>query len=27
VLIGIDVIDHVILGDAHYFSFRETAHL
>ena len=27
VLIGIDVIDHVILGDSHYFSFRETAHL
>jgi DNA repair protein RadC len=27
VLIGIDVIDHVILGDSHYFSFREMAHL
>jgi DNA repair protein RadC len=27
VLIGIDVIDHMILGDAHYFSFKETAHL
>ena len=27
VLIGIDVIDHVILGDLRYFSFRETAQL
>jgi len=27
VLIGIDVIDHVILGDSRYFSFRETSHL
>jgi DNA repair protein RadC len=27
VLLGIDVIDHVILGDMRYFSFRETAQL
>jgi DNA repair protein RadC len=27
VLIGIDVIDHMILGDSHYFSFKEAAHL
>jgi DNA repair protein RadC len=27
VLIGIDVIDHVILGDLRYFSFKETAKL
>ena len=27
VLIGIDVIDHVILGDLRYFSFKETAQL
>jgi DNA repair protein RadC len=27
VLIGIDVIDHVVLGDSRYFSFKESAHL
>jgi DNA repair protein RadC len=27
VLIGIDVIDHLVLGDSRYFSFKETAHL
>lgn len=27
VLMGIDVVDHVILGDAQYFSFRETGRL
>jgi DNA repair protein RadC len=27
VLIGIDVIDHVILGDSRYFSFKEAAQL
>jgi DNA repair protein RadC len=27
VLIGIDVIDHLILGDSRYFSFKESAHL
>ena len=27
VLIGIDVIDHVILGDVRYFSFKEAAQL
>jgi DNA repair protein RadC len=26
-LIGIDVVDHVILGDARYSSFRETGRL
>ena len=26
-LIGIDVIDHLVLGDSRYFSFKETAHL
>jgi DNA repair protein RadC len=23
VVMGIDVLDHIILGDARYFSFRE----
>ena len=27
VLIGIDVVDHVILGDVRYFSFKEMANL
>jgi DNA repair protein RadC len=26
-LMGIDVIDHVILGDARYFSYREKGSL
>jgi DNA repair protein RadC len=26
-LMGIDVIDHLILADARYFSFKETARL
>jgi DNA repair protein RadC len=27
VLMGIDVVDHVVLGDSRYWSFRETGHL
>jgi DNA repair protein RadC len=26
-LMGIDVVDHVVLGDGRYFSFRETGRL
>jgi DNA repair protein RadC len=27
VLMGIDVVDHIILGDVRYWSFKETGHL
>jgi DNA repair protein RadC len=27
VLMGIDVVDHVVLSDARYYSFKETGHL
>jgi len=27
ILMGIDVVDHLILGDARYWSFKETGQL
>jgi len=27
VLMGIDVVDHIVLGDTRYYSFKETRHL